>query len=132
MTITIDPRDWQKVLAEAVGTFFFFFIGIGSISTLVLAQNSVGALGIFYIALAHGVALAIAISALGHISGGHFNPAVSISLAVARKISPMLAVLYILGQLIGGLLACLALVAIIPRGDWEAFKLGTPGINPGI
>ncbi len=122
MTVTIDQQDWQKVLAEVVGTFFFFFIGIGSIPA---AGNS----GVLYVALAHGVALAIAISALGHISGGHFNPAVTIGLAVARKISPLLAILYILGQLIGGIAACLALVAVLPTNAWQSVQLGTPGVS---
>src|SRR5438128_389692 len=121
MTITIDQPDWQKVLAEVVGTFFFFFIGIGSIPAS-------GNFGILYVALAHGVALAIAISALGHISGGHFNPAVTISLAVARKISPLLALLYIFGQLIGGIAACLALAAILPS-NIPNFNLGTPAVD---
>jgi MIP family channel proteins len=125
MTITIDPRDWQKVLAEVVGTFFYFFIGIASIPV----ANSQG---LIYAALAHGVALAIAISALGHISGGHFNPAVSIGLALARKISPVLALLYIIGQLLGGVMACLALVLILPQNVWSAFQLGTPSVNTQV
>ena len=53
-----------------VGIFFYFFIGIGS--ALVA-----GATGVLYVILAHGVALAIAISALGHVSGGHFTPAIT-------------------------------------------------------
>jgi len=125
MTITIDPRDWQKVLAEVVGTFFFFFIGIGSIPV----ANSQG---IIYVAFAHGIALAIAISALGHISGGHFNPAVSIGLMLARKISPALAVFYIFGQIVGGVGACLALVMILPERVWTAFELGTPTVNTQV
>lgn len=125
MTITVDQQDWQKVLAEIVGTFFFFFIGIGSIAVA-------GNLGVLYVGLAHGLALAIAISALGHISGGHFNPAVTVGLAVARKISPFLAVLYIIGQLIGGIAACLALVTIFPKNIWEQFHLGTPTVNASV
>ena len=134
MTITIDPKDWQKVLAEVVGTFFFFFIGIGSISTLVLAQNQVGALGIFFIAVAHGFALAVAISALGHISGAHFNPAVTIGLLTARKIGPVLALLYILAQLLGGVMSCLALVAILPQSVWDnpGYHLGNPSVNTNV
>ncbi|MGA7731878.1 MAG: aquaporin, partial [Chloroflexia bacterium] len=100
---TITSRDWSKVIAEVVGTFFFFFIGIGS-------GLFAGSAGVLYVALAHGLALAIAISALGHISGGHFNPAVTISLMVARKITPILGALYIVGQIVGGVLACLALL----------------------
>ena len=111
MTVAIDQEDWKKVLAEVVGTFFFFFIGIGSVA---MAGN----IGVLYVALGHGLALAIAISALGHISGAHFNPAVTIALAVARKISPLLALLYILGQIIGGVAACLALVMV--WSTWSA------------
>ena len=124
MIVGIDQEDWKKVLAEVVGTFFFFFIGIGSIA----GANQAGATGLLIIALAHGVALSIAVTALGPISGGHFNPAVTLSLMVARKISPVLSLLYILGQLIGGVAACLALVMVLPRSVWEGFALGTPGV----
>ncbi|MDQ5825119.1 MAG: aquaporin [Chloroflexota bacterium] len=124
MTVAIDQEDWKKVLAEVVGTFFFFFIGIGSIA----GASQAGATGLLIVALAHGLALSIAITALGPISGAHFNPAVTISLLVARKISPVLALLYILGQLIGGVAACLVLGMVLPRSVWEAFSLGTPGV----
>src|ERR687893_2686453 len=94
MTVGIDQEDWKKVLAELVGTFFFFFVGIGSIAGAAQA----GTVGLLVIALAHGLALAIAITAFGPISGFHFNPAETISLMVARKISPVLSLLYLLGQ----------------------------------
>lgn len=127
MTIAIDQEDWKKVLAEVVGTFFFFFIGIGSIA----ATRDIGGVGLLFVALAHGLALSIAVSSLGHISGAHFNPAVTIGLMVARKISPVLALIYILGQLIGGVAASLALVMVLPRGIWEPFQLGTPSVARG-
>jgi MIP family channel proteins len=141
VTITIDPQDWRKVLAEVVGTFFFFFLGIGgalvvgNAPIIAVGQFSgqvignVAALGTFYVALAHGVALALAISALGHISGAHFNPAVTIGILVARKIGPALALFYIVGQIIGGLLACLALIAILPENVWVGAHLGAPSVN---
>ncbi len=128
MTVTIEQDDWKKVLAEVVGTFFFFFLGIGSIA----AARNMGVVGLLVVALAHGVGLSIAVSALGHVSGGHFNPAVTVGLLVARKISPLLAVLYILGQLIGGVAASLALVAVLPREIWSAFALGTPAVTEGF
>ena len=124
MTVAFDQEDWKKVLAEVVGTFFFFFIGIGSIA----GASQAGGAGLLLVALAHGVALAIAITALGPISGAHFNPAVTIGLLVTRKISPVLALLYILGQLIGGVAACLGLAMVLPRSIWEQFSLGTPGV----
>ena len=130
MTITIEQQDWQKVLAEVVGTFFFFFVGIMSVAT---AGNN-GAFSVLYIALAHGVALAIAISALGHISGGHFNPAVTVAMMVARRISPISGVLYILGQIIGGLGACLAIVVVLPERIWgnAGISLGVPAVNTQV
>src|SRR5438132_12030976 len=129
MTITRDQQDWRKVLAEIVGTFFFFFIGIGGV---LVVGNQAGALGILYVALAHGVALALAISALGHISGGHFNPAVTIGLMVGRKIDIFLAFFYILGQIVGGVAACLALVVVLPYNIWNAGALGTPAVNTNV
>ncbi|HEX8599116.1 MAG TPA: MIP/aquaporin family protein [Chloroflexia bacterium] len=125
MTVAIDQEDWKKVLAEVVGTFFFFFIGIGSIAGASQAEAS----GLLIVALAHGLALSIAITVLGPISGAHFNPAVTIGLLVARKISPLLALLYILGQLIGGVAACLALVMVMPSSLLEEFSLGTPRVT---
>src|SRR5262245_52053784 len=124
MTITIDPQDWRKVVAEVVGTFFFFFIGIGS--ALVLVGTSPSAFNTLDIALAHGFALALAISALGHISGGHFNPAVTISLAVTRKIGPVLALFYIIGQIVGGLIASYTLWAVLPSAIVNPAHVGAP------
>src|ERR1700704_408422 len=92
----------RPALAELVGTFAFFFIGAGSIVTDSYTHGAVGLIGI---ALAHGLALAVLVSALGAISGGHFNPAVSFGLWVAKKVSTPTLILYILAQLIGGVLA---------------------------
>lgn len=90
-----------------------------------------GAVGLLVVGLAHGLALSIAVTALGPISGGHFNPAVSIGLMVAKKISPALTALYILGQIVGGVAASLGLVLILPRSVWQSFQLGTPSVTKG-
>ena len=65
---------WKPLLAEAIGTFALIFIGAGAIITDAVTKGHVGVLGI---ALAHGLAIAVMVSALGAISGGHFNPAVT-------------------------------------------------------
>ena len=135
MTFTLEIRreDWQKVLAELIGTFFFFLFGIGAIPAALLtgsAQTPAAYnIGFLYIALAHGLALAVAISALGHISGGHFNPAVTAGMLVAGRITPLLAIMYVLAQIIGGIGSCLALVYLLPRNVWEQFGLGTPDLS---
>ena len=65
--------------AEALGTFLFFFLGFNAIA--VSDDIGGGAISTLGIAFAFGLGLALAITALGHISGGHFNPAVSLGLA---------------------------------------------------
>src|SRR5882762_3628850 len=93
---------WRAVVAELVGTFIFFFIGAGSIVTDSYTHGAVGLIGI---ALAHGLILSAMVSAFGVISGGHFNPAVTIGIWVARKIDGTTVMTYIVAQLIGGALA---------------------------
>ena len=66
--------------SEAVGSFLFFFVGAGAIIT----DSALGAGGgLVAIALAHGLALGVLVSALGAVSGGHFNPAVTFGVWIA-------------------------------------------------
>ncbi|OGY25193.1 MAG: hypothetical protein A2Z11_01780 [Candidatus Woykebacteria bacterium RBG_16_43_9] len=95
-------REATPYLAELLGTFGFVFIGAGSV---VLNDVSNGTLGILGIALAHGTALLAFIYAFNHISGAHFNPAVTVSLWVTKKIETSVAVGYIIAQLAGAVLA---------------------------
>jgi aquaporin TIP len=85
-----------RLLAEFLGVFFLCFFGIGAIT------NGAEITGV---ALAHGIAIFVAIAAFGHISGAHFNPAVTTALAATKRIAPVDAVAYIVAQLLGGFLA---------------------------
>ena len=125
MSDSLDPR---KLVAEAIGPFALVLIGAGSI---VLAAGNAN-IGLVEIALAHGLAIAIMISAMGHISGGHFNPAVTAGFWVTRRISTPLAIGYVLAQLLGGVLGAIALVVLFPEGLREAANLGVPALGPGI
>src|SRR3954451_25447929 len=93
----------RRALAEAIGTCFLCFVGVSAIctNTLVGAAGS----GLLGVALAHGLALSIAISALGKVSGGHFNPAVSITMVATRQMPPQAGVVYVVSQLLGATLA---------------------------
>lgn len=118
----------QKLLAEAVGTFALVFIGAGS----VLANAFTGGgLGIVGIALAHGLTLMAMIYAVGHISGTHINPAVSIAMIVTRKIGVGLGVLYIIFQLIGAGVAGFLLSAIFTSSP-ASLALGATQLAAGI
>jgi len=72
--------------------------------------------------------LALAITIVGHISGGHLNPAVTIALWVSQRIATVLAILYIIFQLGGAILAGLALKAIFSAGIWGPVHLGSPSL----
>lgn len=113
----------RRGAAELVGTFTLIFVGMGSIA---FAESS----GLVGIALAHGLALAIMVSAVGHISGGHINPAVTLGFLVTRRIAPSLAVVYWLAQFAGGVLGALALRALYP--DVVDLDQGVPIVSETI
>jgi len=116
----------QKLIAEFIGTFALIFFGAGSICADRYLQGSGGGIGLLGIALAHGLTIAIMVSALGHISGGHFNPAVSIGFWVTKRIGTLEVFLYWAAQVLGGIAAAFVLRAVIPEETWRAVALGTP------
>src|SRR5580692_11214921 len=124
----------QKLVAEFVGTFALIFFGVGSICAdqyLRSSSNGQIGLGLLGIALAHGLAIGIMVTSLGHISGGHFNPAITIGCWVTRKISTFDALAYWVAQLAGATVAAY-LLRLLPVDVWGPVQLGTPGLASGI
>jgi aquaporin Z len=119
--VEYDPL--RRGVAEFVGTFALIFVGVGSI---MFSQSS----GLVGVALAHGLTIAVMASAVGHISGGHFNPAVTLGFLVTRRIAPALAGVYWVAQLAGGVLGALALRALFP--DEANLDAGVPSLNPAM
>ena len=123
------------LVAEAIGTFALTFIGAGAILTDSLPDVTVGLVGI---AFAHGLILAIVVSATMNISGGHINPAVTIAMLCTGRIKTPLAFGYIVSQLVGASVAGILLMFIFKsRGDAGAeailaCKLGTPNLNAAV
>jgi len=103
-------ENWQKYAAEAYGTFVLVGIGTGAI----LAASVAGG-GLIEIAFAFGLALTAALYTVGRISGGHFNPAVSLGMFLDQRISAADMVGYWVAQLAGGILASLTLAFIISK-----------------
>ena len=123
----------QKMLAEFFGTFTLIFFGAGSICADQYMQSAGQAgLGLLGIALAHGLAIAIMVSALGHISGGHFNPAISIGFWVTRRATTFDTLLYWFSQLAGASAAAYLLRTVVPEATWRAVHLGTPALAGGV
>jgi MIP family channel proteins len=121
----------QKLLSEFVGTFTLIFVGCGSIcaDAYLRAQGQHG-LGLLGIALAFGLAIAIMVTAVGHISGGHLNPAVTIGFWVTKKISTVDALAYWISQLLGATFAAYLLTLAVPEGIWRSVGLGAADLAP--
>jgi aquaporin TIP len=115
----------RKLVVEALGTFALCFMGIGAI---ILTQGQ----DIVAIAFAHGLAIGLMVLAVGHISGGHFNPAVSIGFLVSRRISPQEAGAYIVAQLVGAVLGAGALTLAYNDLDRNAVDLGVPKVGTSM
>jgi aquaporin TIP len=116
----------RRSAAEFIGTFALIFVGAGAVLS---AGPSAGA-GNLEIAFAHGLVIAVMVSALAHISGGHFNPAVTLGMLLTRRISVVLGLVYWVVQLGAAVLAALLLKWIFPT-DQQA-TLGSPALGPGI
>ncbi len=112
----------QKGAAELIGTFLLTFIGGAAIIN--------GQAGLIGVALAHGLTVALVISSLGHISGAHINPAVTVGFLVTKKMEMKEGVVYIIAQMAGAVLAALVLKQFVP-GAMNA-ALGGQSVAPGV
>jgi MIP family channel proteins len=117
-------RDYlRRGVAEFVGTFALIFVGAGSIAFARTLTD---------IALAHGLVIAVFVSAFGFISGGHFNPAITLGFLVTKRIAPMLALWYWIVQFGGAALAALLLKWVLPTAIENQAHLGAPSLGGGI
>ena len=110
----MDTPDWRKLVAEFVGAFALIFIGVGSI---IVSGGDIVA-----VALAHGLAIVVLVSALGHVSGGLFNPALTLGLWVTRRLNNTDTVAYIGSQLLGAVAAALTLKALFLEESLRAAR----------
>lgn len=104
---------WRKTLAEFLGTFILIFLGSLAILSFVGADDPIGLIGI---AIGTGTGLLAALYATGEISGGHYNPAVSLAALLDGRIDARTFGEYVLAQIAGATTASLTLWAAASRG----------------
>jgi aquaporin Z len=137
----MDYDPVRRGFAEFVGTFTLVFAGAGSILTFTKvfqaayaqgASDTANGLSLLGIAFAHGLAIAVMVSALGHISGGHFNPAITFGFFLTRRLAPLLALVYWVAQFSAAAVAALILKWLFPGPIRNLAHLGAPALGNGV
>jgi MIP family channel proteins len=118
----MSNRIASKLLAEFIGTFALIFIGAGAGAVV---GDGVGLPGLIAIAFAHGLTVMAFAFAYGSVSGGHFNPSVTVGVLAAGAMGTGEAIGYIVSQLVGGVAGALFLTAVL---GGTATGLGTPAL----
>lgn len=112
----------SKLVAEFIGDLIFVFVG----SSQALAEGSV-----VNAAFAHGITIFVIVCSLGHISGGHFNPAVTLAVTLCGKLKVYYAPLYIFAQLLGGFCGSLIVRAMTTRDQFNLIVGGSTVVGNG-
>jgi MIP family channel proteins len=118
---------WKRLTAELIGTFGFLLFAFSGIAVAVIQSDVMGAVGV---AAAFGLGLGMMIFAFGHISGGHFNPAVTLGLAVGRQFPPKEIAGYWFAQVVGAFAAC-GLAGTLWGDQVRAALVNAPSVSQG-
>ncbi len=114
----------RHFVAEFVGIFALVFVGGAAIA---MTRYTNGGAGLFEVAVAHGLILAVMVSATMRISG-HFNPAVTLGFLATRRIEPLMGGVYLIAQVLGAILAGYALRGLLPADVFSAIRGGGQSI----
>ncbi len=122
------PDPGRSLVVEFIGAFTLTFAGVSAIAMLggVTDGGSLVAVG-----LAHGLAIGLMVAAMGHISGGHYNPAITVGMYLAGKIDAIKGALYVIAQLLGAVAAAALLKYILDDvsvGGVDAVRAGAPAL----
>src|SRR5712672_821809 len=126
-----SPTLSQKLTAEAIGTAILVFIGAGSVPlTVFLTGNQpFGSAELSTISFAFAFAIFAAVYSVGHISGCHINPAVTIALLATRKIDTQTAAGYVAAQVVGAFIGAGLTLIILSGNDPAKLGLGAVSVN---
>jgi MIP family channel proteins len=119
----VNYRTLRAPAAEFIGTALFVLVGTGSVIANVGGNSGLG------IAMAHGVGLAVIVTIMMPISGGHINPAVTFSLWLGKQIDAWTLGKYVLAQLLGAVVGALLVKTTFPAGAVRMTSLGTPAVS---
>jgi len=122
----------RDVLAELIGTFILVFAITTAIVGSLAVTGTFTAMNLIIIAFTAGLVLITLVYTFGSISGGHFNPAVTLGLLVAGKFPAKKVVPYLSAQFIGGILASIALWFIVGSSVLGATTAGSFGLNAAL
>lgn len=117
----------RHTYSEFLGTFALVFVGSGAIMTASSTSNA----GILEIAVAHGLVLSVLCTAFMPIAA-HFNPAVTIAFLFTRRIKPPMALVHIVAQFAGAVLAAYVLKAVFPEQLFSVTHGGGQSISPDV
>lgn len=123
------PSLSRRFVAEMIGTFALVFFGCASVIANAYPGTNVGLVGI---ALAHGIALSVAVTATMAISGGHLNPALTVAFALVGRIDWRTAATHLAAQLTAAVLSALALKAFFPAAIAGVVAWGTPQLSLNV
>ena len=127
---------FPKLLAEFIGTAMLILLGDGVVANVTLNKSGMKGAGPIQITLAWGLAVLMPVICYGAISGAHFNPAVSIGLAIAGKFEWGLVVPYIIAQVLGGCLGGIVVYFFFKQQfdatDDPGTKLGVFSTGPSV
>ena len=130
--MTSSPTLSQKLTAEVIGTAILVFIGAGSVPLTVLLTGNqpFGSAQLSTISFCFAFAIFAAVYSVGHISGCHINPAVTIALAATRKVDWSTAAAYIGAQLVGAIVGAVLTLLVLIGNDPATLGLGSVSYNP--
>jgi MIP family channel proteins len=123
-----------SAVAELIGTFILIFTGC-SVAVAAILERSTAGPGIYdslAVALAFGLALAAIVAAIGHVSGAHVNPAITLALAVTKKFSWPYVPIYMGAQLVGALLGAIAVWITYGEAGRETALVAATFPQPGV
>jgi len=127
-------NDWRAFMAEFVATMMFVFLSTGLIVSYYKDKTEGGDLGAGLVSIAFGIGISLStmIYTVANISGGHLNPAVTVSLFLIRQIELFKAIGYIICQLLGGIVGTALMYGVMPDNVTEQVHMGATALGYGV